>query len=237
MKPKASKGNKLSFLGMTASIFFRKQEAYRKEKKEMKKLAIISLMAAISLTACSNGNDKADSMEVMKNIEETSNVEETTSIEEQTSTEETSIVEETTSIEEKTSVKETGEKTDKEDGITVDVQGVDGELDGDEYDEEREKREGESTDEAKTENYTDIGGDGYTDEEIAQIIKEMGLDVEVEATVTPGGGTGTGGTGGTGTGYVDPDFAGMDTSAKPGTGGDIQWGQGDYTGLGGGEIQ
>ena len=71
------------FKGVTKSLgnygiyIILESKGYRKEKREMKKLAVMVLMASISLTACSNGNEKVDNMEVMENIEETSTIEKT----------------------------------------------------------------------------------------------------------------------------------------------------------------
>ena len=111
------------------------------------------------------------------------------------------------------------------DSLSVDVLGVDGEIADGEYDEEKEKEKGDeqSTDTAKSDNYTELTGDTYTDDEIDQLLNDMEISVSSSiSTSTPSSG------GSTGSGYVDPDFAGVDTSAKPGTGGDYKLGEGDH---------
>lgn len=122
----------------------------------------------------------------------------------------------------------TGEDTGNSESLSVDVLGVDGEIADGEYDEEKEKAKEQSTDIAKpddyteSDNYTELTGDTYTDEEIEQILKEMGIEVEVSSsTISSGtGASSSSNNGNTDSGYVDPDFAGVDTSAKPGTGGE-----------------
>lgn len=173
-----------------------------------KKIILILGMVTIGLTAC-GGNEtvsNGDTVEVMKNIEvESSEVEESNS-----------------SVEELNNDIEKSNNSDDNRDILTGQKNMENEnnslLADEEDDGNKENIEDQST------NITDLDGDTYTDEEIAQILKEIGIEVDVAgSTVIGTPSSGTGNNGSTGSGYVDPDFAGVDTSAKPGTGGDYKY--------------